>query len=79
MSQFHDVRYSAPGYGAHVSGVASQLPAAGALNAPAQERPARAQPSAQPSAQRTAPSGWWLIPALVVGTAIWGLIIWWLL
>jgi hypothetical protein len=79
MSQFHDVRYSAPGYGAHVSGVASQLPAAGALNAPAQERPARIQPPNRPFAQRTAPSGWWLLPALLVGTAIWGLIIWWLL
>ncbi len=32
-----------------------------------------------PSAQSTVPSGWWLLPAVVVGAAIWGLIIWWLL
>jgi hypothetical protein len=59
--------------------LAHQPAAAVTLDAPAQERPARAQPSAQPSAQRTAPSGWWLIPAVVVVAAIWGLIIWWLL
>jgi hypothetical protein len=75
----HDMPLPDSVTGRHALGGALQASAAVTLDAPAQERPARAQPSAQPSAQRTAPSGWWLIPAVVVGAAIWGLIIWWLL
>lgn len=79
MSENPDMPPSAFVNPTHRVSVASQLPAAGTLNAPAQERLARIQPPSRPSAQRTAPSGWWLLPAVVIGAAIWGLIIWWLL
>lgn len=59
--------------------VVSQPVAAGMFDAPDQELSVRTQPLTHPSAQSTAPSGWWLLPAVVAGAAIWALIIWWLL
>lgn len=61
-----------------VSG-AYQAAAAGALDASEQELSAHIQPLTRSFAQRTLPPGWWLLPAVAAGGAIWGLIIWWLL